>query len=670
MIEIMLKKHFQILFFFFCFLGFSQEKIADTLVLPEPVEVDLYMDNDTERIVSFKSDIHIAENADVMVTETIKVYSSGYQIKRGIFRALPLVRNTKDGKLKIDYKILSVTRDGSTEPSHTEKEGNVLTLYIGDKDKTLTPGFYTYTIVYKTQDQIGKFSGCDEFYWNVNGTDWSFPVEKIQATLHLPPNADILQNSCYTGEEGSTATNCTSRKISSTQIEFNAENLDQRENLTIAVGFKAGVLKEPSAFSKFWTRNWMIIPLILLSFYLLYFYYENWKKFGKDPEKPVIIPQFNVPKNLSPASIGYIDSGKFSTKLVTANLVDLSVKGLIKIQEEKEGNAALLSEIFTLKKLKGTADRLKNDQFLLFKRLFEGVDSVTINGTYSSKITNTVEDFENMIVKENKVYAEKTSNISLVYKALKIILIGFFAVLLLNFVVTGNFKIVVVALLLGVVFGIFGAVLIALFDAREMIAFYFVLFFAMLFLLPLISVVFSNSNDLTTVEESCFKFLIFAVASLFVFRYFINNPSEERVKMLADIEGFKMYLSVAEEDQLQFHNPPEMTTEVYEKFLPYAIVFGVEGIWGKRFRNSLHDTLNAQPYVDIHNQLGSNFTKSFTANLLTSTVRPASSYSSSSSSSSGRSSRSSSYSGGSRSSGSSGGGRSGGGGGGGGGGGW
>lgn len=662
------KKLFQFFFFLICFLGFPQEKIADTLLLPELVEVDIEAENYTERIISFKSDIRIAENADVTVSETIKVYSSGYQIKRGIFRALPLVRNTKDGKLKIDYKILAVTRDGSTESYHEKKEGNILTIYIGDKDKTLSAGFYTYTIVYKTQDQIGKFRGYDELYWNVNGTDWSFPVEHIQATLHLPPNAHILQNSCYTGEEGSTAKNCTGKKISSTEIEFNAENLKQHENLTIAVGFKAGVLKEPSAFSKWVKRNWMVIPLILLSFYLLYFYYDNWKKYGKDLEKPVVIPQFNAPKNLSPASIGYIDKGKFETNLVTANLVDLAVKGLIKITEVKEGNESLLSRIFTLKKLGESADRLKNDQYLLLKRLFEGEKSISISGTYNSKIKNTVDDFEKMVVKENKVYAKETSNIPLVYKALKIILIGFFAVLLFNSLITWSFKILAMAAILCVFGGIFATVLVLVYSAKNKTVFFVVLFFSSVLMLPLFLMAFSGSSELTTVESGCFQFLILAIASLFVFRYFINNPSEERVKMQAEVEGFKMYLSVAEENQLRFHNPPEMTAEVYEKFLPYAMVFGVEGIWGRRFRNTLQDTLDAQSYVDLQYQLGSNFTKSFTTTLLTSTVRPASSYSSSSSSKS--SSRSSSYSGGSSSSGSSGGGSSGGGGGGGGGGGW
>ena len=171
-----------------------------------------------------------------------------------------------------------------------------------------------------------------------------------------------------------------------------------------------------------------------------------------------------------------------------------------------------------------------------------------------------------------------------------------------------------------------------------------------------------------SLESDCFKFLIISIVGLLIFRYLINKPSEEKVKMEAEIEGFKMYLGTAEENQLKFHNPPDMTTEVYEKFLPYAIVFGVQGIWGKRFRNKLKESMDAEDPNKLVSHLDDRFANSLSASLMTSSVAPASRYTSSSSSS--RSSSSRSYSGGSSSSGSSGGGSSGGGGGGGGGGGW
>jgi hypothetical protein len=53
------------------------------------------------------------------------------------------------------------------------------------------------------------------------------------------------------------------------------------------------------------------------------------------------------------------------------------------------------------------------------------------------------------------------------------------------------------------------------------------------------------------------------------------------------IDGFKRYLSVAEEDRLKLVNPPERTPELFERFLPYAIALGVENRWAMQFTSVL-----------------------------------------------------------------------------------
>ena len=655
----------------FCFLVFAQKEVVAL-----PVEAEEHTENiqdnvQRERIVSFIADIHIAENADVTVTENIKVYATGNEIKRGIFRALPTIRNINGRKEKVVYKIVSIEKDGVSESYHKETKNGIFTIYIGDKDSYLQSGYYTYKIVYKTQDQIGKFKGYDEFYWNVNGTDWSFPVENIQAKIRLPNGADILQNSCYTGVQGSTERNCTAQNLSATEIIFNAKNLQEHENLTVAVGFKANVLKEPSGFSKWISRNWPSLALVFVSLYLLFYYYTNWKKYGKDPEKPVVIPQFNAPGNLSPASLGYIDKGSFETSLVTANLVDLSIKGFVDIDEIKGTKESYVTKIFNIKKLKSHDSSLQNDQKQLIQKLFGKNDQISIDGYFNSTIKNAIEDFEKSVMKLTNKYLEKISNKKIVTQALKIILTTFFIALLINSLITWNFKILLMGSVLLIFASLFVALLIIVWEDGKKLIFAVIFFFAMALFAPLLVMAFVENDDVSSFESNCFKFLIFGGVSLLIFRYLIKKPTEEKVKMEAEIEGFKMYLSVAEENQLKFHNPPEMTTDVYEKFLPYAIVFGVEGIWGKRFRDKLQETVDAgdESFANVQNHFGYGFANSFTNSLKETSVMPVSSFSSSSSSSSGSSS-SSSYSGGSSSSGSSGGGSSGGGGGGGGGGGW
>ncbi len=53
------------------------------------------------------------------------------------------------------------------------------------------------------------------------------------------------------------------------------------------------------------------------------------------------------------------------------------------------------------------------------------------------------------------------------------------------------------------------------------------------------------------------------------------------------IEGFKMYLSVAEKERLEQWHPPEKTPELFEKYLPYAFALDVENEWSEQFAEVL-----------------------------------------------------------------------------------
>ncbi len=62
------------------------------------------------------------------------------------------------------------------------------------------------------------------------------------------------------------------------------------------------------------------------------------------------------------------------------------------------------------------------------------------------------------------------------------------------------------------------------------------------------------------------------------------------------IEGFKMFLSVAEQDRFQKLHPPDVTPELFEKYLPYALALGVENDWSEKFAKSIAVTGGAQGY--------------------------------------------------------------------------
>ena len=89
-----------------------------------------------EEVISYyHSDIEVLENSELLITETIRVKAEGREIKRGIYRDFPTdYRDDKGNRIKVGFDVLSVKRNGSPEPYHTQRHGNGIRVYVGDSD--------------------------------------------------------------------------------------------------------------------------------------------------------------------------------------------------------------------------------------------------------------------------------------------------------------------------------------------------------------------------------------------------------------------------------------------------------------------------------------------------------------------------------------------------------
>jgi uncharacterized membrane protein len=67
----------------------------------------------------------------------------------------------------------------------------------------------------------------------------------------------------------------------------------------------------------------------------------------------------------------------------------------------------------------------------------------------------------------------------------------------------------------------------------------------------------------------------------------LKAPTPAGRRLLDQIEGFKLYLEVAEKERLGILNPPEKTPELFEKYLPYALALNVENEWNEQFAEVL-----------------------------------------------------------------------------------
>ena len=94
------------------------------------------------------------------------------------------------------------------------------------------------------------------------------------------------------------------------------------------------------------------------------------------------------------------------------------------------------------------------------------------------------------------------------------------------------------------------------------------------------------------------------IVTLFAFQRWLPAYSASGRKLEDEIEGLRLYLGVAERDDLARQKAPPKTVEEFSKFLPYAVALGVEKTWADRFVIALGSAALAQAvsgwYSDIH----------------------------------------------------------------------
>ena len=488
----------------------------------------------SEKIKAFHTDLTVAADGQLTVTEEITIHAEGDQFKRGIVRKLPLRFTDHNGRQhRVQYEFTAVEIFGAPSPHHTATEGDDFVLYVGSEGNFLEPGDYPYRITYTTKGQVGFFPEYDEIYWNVNGNGWAFAIDSISALIHLPPAAQVKQTACYTGALGSTENACSDSLIDPRTVRFVGRAMEYYEGLTVAVGFQKGVVAEPPP-PTFWERY--AVPLVggIISLLLLLYYSFTWSRFGRDPDRPTVIPLFEPPDNLSPASVAMVMRGSANDDQITPAMISLAVKGHIRIDEKKEEMllGLIKKDTYTIVKLKGGSDLPKEEQELLNRMFGSGQESFEITGTYDPNVQSMASAFRGSLRHQWHAFLNKGNNVRFWWIPVLTITVCAISLFVLHNAYWGD-------------------------------------------------------NDLVYI-------IAFLVANMFLFivyLFLIKRPSEEKQALRSRLQGFKMYLSAAEEKQLQHFNPPTLTPEVFEKYLPYAIAFKVEQIWGDRFQDMISKAL-------------------------------------------------------------------------------
>jgi uncharacterized membrane protein len=286
----------------------------------------------------FDVELDIRSDSSLIVTEKLVVLFS--EPRHGIYRSIP-VRYTdpKGFQYGLGFELLGVTaEDGSKCETKVSNKGAYISIRIGSPSSTVN-GRVVYQVMYRITDALRHLAEHDELYWNATGTEWRAGIRNATATVHLPGLVDDedLQTSGYTGRFGSTERAVTTERTYIGAILFTATRpFRPQEGLTVAVGWPHGLVQFPGPVAKsarFFSHNLALLAPFLAGGWL----YRRYRKQGKDPEGPgSVVVRYEPPAGLKPAEIGTIVDEKVDFRDITATMIDLAVRGWMRIEVEKK----------------------------------------------------------------------------------------------------------------------------------------------------------------------------------------------------------------------------------------------------------------------------------------------------------------------------------------------
>ena len=306
--------------------------------------------NRTLRIRNFDALLTVYPDGALDVTEQLTIRFNGQW--NGIVRDLSLRHNTAQGRAtKLKVTIGYIT-DEAGQRLHVEEESKdngwtrALRIWIPgarDADRQII-------IRYRVANAIrffyadSKVGALDELYWNVTGNGWTMAIDSVHARVVLPDGVVPTQTAVYTGAQGTTTTNATTEKNGNT-VDFTEKGgLYPHEGMTIGVGWPAGHISSRPSQTREWLANALQLAPLLIPFLVYFLAWRSWDKRGRDPKEGSYVVRYEPIDGASPAELGTLVDNRADMDDITATLVDLAVRGFIRIEEVTESHLFGLSK--------------------------------------------------------------------------------------------------------------------------------------------------------------------------------------------------------------------------------------------------------------------------------------------------------------------------------------
>ena len=575
-------KKFSILFMFMVMFLFNSSRL-DAVILH------------SEKIRNYEVTVQINKNGTLTVNEVID-YQFGEEFKHGIYRDIPL-RSKRFGfdVHKSFIKMNWIKRDGKDEEYTKNHFYEGIRYRIGSETElvNLYKTESIYELNYDIYNAVFEKDGIYQVYYNAIGQFWNVPIEQASVIIRFPDGQKIKKNEIeklevYTGSYGEKGENYDILE-NDEEIHISTKELEPKNGLTFMLNLKTDKIS-PTLVDKLkivYLSNPAIIILPFLLLFLTIYSIVTWNLFGRDPQGKSVIPEFNLPKDISPMFAAYINGERDTVEILNAGIFTLLTKGFIvanrvngEIKYNKESKTAYTQETELAEEERMLLDALsseKNDIFGSEKRIYNKANSI---------IEILKDKYHKIIYKNNGSFLVPF------YCAAPVFMIFIFSQT--NFEIFNPFIILYILITLG---SFFHRIWITV--SKKL-------------LIGLVIIVILGVSFYQGIE--IFVFTTYFVILFIVYAKLIGKYTNEGLRKKEYLKGMKMYIKTAEENQIRkFDNVKELI-EYFNGILPFAVALGVKNEAIKLMKKTIkiyNFDIN-ESYINSHTHIYAYSNHSFT----------------------------------------------------------
>ncbi len=572
-----------------------------------------------ETIKKYDVSIQINKNGTLTINETID-YDFGDKLdKHGIIRRIPL-RSKKSGIdiYKSHIKMNSVKRNGEPEKYKTKKSSGEISYKIGSEDKYVDSGVSKYEFNYTMYNAVFEKDGIYQIYFNPIGQFWKVPIESGDIIISFENNQPIGENEIqqlkvFTGKYGETGENYTIvQKSGIIKIKTN-EVLEPLNGMTFRLNLKTDKIN-PTWLDKLKVLYYAV-PLVAVGsvvILVLFIYgFVTWLLFRPVSLRKAIVPEFNIPKDISPMYAGYIKGVKNPKEILTIGMLSLLSKGYVTAEDSEgngknvkyrlvantEGNSELSTEEVTL------LNALSDNEGNIFKKdkSYFSYQKDRKSGFEDEKnLYKASQNIMNMLENKYKSRAYKTND-----KFSYPFISGMVLVITVGMINRGT-----------------NSRANGLFDDIAFVAFNFLISCGIAAVIYIfIENLFSERKIFPAILKGGIAILLLIKTGIIgviigiipamyiIYSKLMKKYTEKSLRQEEHLDGMKMYIKTVEANQIMKFNDVDELVEYFKGILPYAVALGVKNKAIKLLENTINlynfdeniqDEINRRVYYDLY----------------------------------------------------------------------